>query len=154
VPLYRINAGGPPFTDSNDNAWVDQFFNTGTTLSTTNSIDLTAAQADETLYKTCRLDPVGGPSMRYRPVAVTGKQYLIKLHFAELQKDAAGQRKFQLRLDGVVKLNNFDVFAEAGGRDKAITRSFEVTSIRTYINIRFLQQVGEPMVSAIEVFEK
>ena len=53
-----------------------------------------------------------------------GKTYLVRLHFAETTFDAAGKRQFAVDLNGKRVLTDFDVFAEAGGKDKAVVRDF------------------------------
>ena len=57
-------------------------------------------------------------------VPVQNGPYTVRLHFAELNKTAANTRMFDVRLEGATVLTNFDVFAAAGGIDKAIVRTF------------------------------
>ena len=53
-----------------------------------------------------------------------GKTYLVRLHFAETTYDAAGKRRFHVDINGQRVLTDLDVFAEAGGKDKAVVKDF------------------------------
>ena len=53
-----------------------------------------------------------------------GKSYTVRLHFAELYDDGAGKRIQEVIINGKVVLPNLDVFAEAGGKDKALIKEF------------------------------
>ena len=50
------------------------------------------------------------------------KPYTVRLYFAEPTNDRAGARVFNVILGGKVVLKDFDVFAEAGGRNKALVK--------------------------------
>ena len=50
--------------------------------------------------------------------------YLVRLHFAETKYDQAGRRKFHVDLNGARVLTDFDIFAEAGAKDKAVVKDF------------------------------
>jgi hypothetical protein len=53
--------------------------------------------------------------------------YTIRLHFVE-PTFSAGQRVFDIKLNGVIVRSGFDIFAAAGGQFKATTLSFPVTA--------------------------
>ena len=74
-------------------------------------------------------------------------------HFAEAAATAAGQRVFNVNVNGARVLTNFDVFAAAGGRMKALTRDFSVTAGGTgRLLLQFLTVRGSALVNGIEVF--
>jgi hypothetical protein len=50
--------------------------------------------------------------------------YVVRLHFAELDDVEAGQRVFDVVLQGQVVLENLDVVHEAGGRYHALVKEF------------------------------
>jgi hypothetical protein len=54
--------------------------------------------------------------------------YTVRLHFAELVWSAAGQRLFNVTINGSPALTNFDVYAAAGGKDVAIVETFAVAA--------------------------
>lgn len=54
--------------------------------------------------------------------------YQVRLHFAENTWTAAGQRVFNMLLNGKTVLTDFDVFAAAGGANKAVVKEFTTTA--------------------------
>lgn len=57
----------------------------------------------------------------------SGSIYLIRLHFSE-HWGAPGQRQFNVAINGVSKLTNFDINVAAGGLNKAVVREFFVAA--------------------------
>ena len=55
--------------------------------------------------------------------------YTVRLHFAEIYWTAAGQRRFNVAINGTQVLTNFDIFATAGA-NKALVRDFSATPTR------------------------
>ena len=51
-------------------------------------------------------------------------RYLVRLHFAEIFDDAAGRRLENIQINGQPVLRNFDIFAAAGGPNKAVVKEF------------------------------
>ncbi|MBP8250748.1 MAG: PQQ-dependent sugar dehydrogenase [Herpetosiphon sp.] len=118
---------------------------------------------DDIIY--CSERSSGGTSdkvLRYTiPVSQTGKYY-VRLHFAEIywglspQGGGVGSRKFNVTLEGNTVLTNFDIFAEAGGSFRAITKTFSLDVNDGQLNINFLANqpgnVDQAKVSGIEVW--
>lgn len=50
--------------------------------------------------------------------------YLVRLHFCELEYDKAEQRKFKIYINNKTAAENYDVFAKAGGKNKAFHEDF------------------------------
>lgn len=77
----------------------------------------------------------------------------MRLHFAEKQKTAAGQRLFHINVEDRRALSNFDVFAAAGGRNRATFRQFTVDSIGTNgrIDIDLITGRDDAFVQAVEI---
>ena len=85
-------------------------------------------------------------------VPVSNGTYDVRLHFVELNKNDANLRKFDVNLEGGTnELINFDIFAEAGGMNKALTRSFTVNIVDGTVTIQFIRQVENAKISAIEI---
>ena len=146
--VYRIHAGGASYTSSIGTHWIgDSYFNTGTTVSTAAAI---ANTTDDPLYQTQRTDPAAAPELRYT-IAVANGTYTVKLFFAEIVATAAGQRVFNVNIDGTAALTNFDIFAAAAGANKAVAKAFTATATTGTITIDFVHVTGDPMVAAIEV---
>jgi len=53
------------------------------------------------------------------------KPYTVRLHFAELANDSAAKRVFDVKLQGKVVLDDFDILAASGGKNRALVREFK-----------------------------
>jgi len=72
-----------------------------------------------------------------------GASYTLRLHFSENSYTAAGQRHFNVAVNGTPVLTNFDIFATAGAADKALTQSFPATANGSgQIAVQFTQGTG------------
>ncbi len=82
------------------------------------------------------------------------RRYRVRLHFAELDDAATGPRVFDVKLQGEPVLEGLDVAAEAGARNAALVREFEVEATEA-LRVEFIGRGGEgtpgPILSAIEV---
>lgn len=119
--------GNPVF--ENGNHWIrDSYFAGGTAGANgvTNTVSDIPWLYEEERY---------GTSVYTIPVA-DGK-YTVKLHFAENFHTAAGQRVFNVEVQGVVVLTAFDIFTAAGGGRRALIRSFPgIASVNKQITVR------------------
>ena len=140
----RVNASGPAYTDPVGQIWsADTDYSGGNTWSTQSNITGTTTP---TLYQTCRW---GAFSYAFN---VPNGNYVLNLKFAEISLTGAGQRQFNVSLNGWRVLNNFDIYAAAGGAMIAVDKSFPVTVTNGQINLQFAQgAVNWPLVSAIEI---
>ncbi|MGI4788136.1 MAG: carbohydrate-binding protein, partial [Janthinobacterium lividum] len=123
-PSYQINASGSavsPFV-------ADEFFTSaGTGMSSTGNTITTAGVANAApaaVYQTARY---GGDVIYTIPNLPVGASYHVRLHFAETYWTAAGQREFNIILNGTQALTNFDIFADAGATNKADVKDFNTT---------------------------
>ena len=83
---------------------------------------------------------------------VPGGSSTIRLHFAEIFWNTAGQRLFNVAINGDQVLTNFDVFAAAGGKNRAIIKQFNATAdSRGTITIVFSSLKDNAKVSGIEI---
>jgi PKD repeat protein len=82
----------------------------------------------------------------------TKRAYRVKLHFAEIGGAAAGQRVFDVKLQGQTVLSSFDIAAQAGGQWKSVVRQFDVVA-REDVTISFVRKVGEPMINGAEIVQ-
>jgi hypothetical protein len=146
--LIQIDAGGSgssPFIADTD-------FNNGNEASTTNTISTTGVTnaAPEAVYQTVRW----APAFTYIvPGLSPGSSYTVRLHFAELTFSGAGEREFNVAINGTSVLSNFDVYATAGGQDTAVVEQFTATADALgQITISFTQgSVDNPEVAGIEI---
>ena len=145
---YRINAGGPAYVAVKGGQWIaDSYFNTGSVITTTAAI---ANTTDDPLYQSQRLGSSAAPELNYS-IAVQNGAYQVKLLFAEIVAQAAGQRVFNVKLQNSTVLSNFDIFASAGAPNKALTKTFNTTVTNGELTFEFDHVVDVPAIAAIEV---
>ena len=149
--LYRINAGGPQVTNSIGTFAADNFFSPGLTFSTASAI---AGTTDDAIYQTQRYSGTGNGTFGYA-FPVSNGTYQVKLHFAEIYWTTAGSRKFDVSIEGVKVLDNFDVVQKVGAFT-ADVENFTTTVSNGTLNIDFTAALAEggvdrPIISAIEI---
>jgi hypothetical protein len=152
----RIDCGGggdAPFTfgtASADGFSADRDERGGNTKTVSDTIDVrTAHAAPMIIYQSERW----GPSTYTIPVE-KGKTYTVRLHFAETTFDQAGARRFHVAIDGKRVLTDFDVFAEAGGKFRAVVKDFPgiAPDAEGRIVIDFIAgSADQPKIDGIEV---
>jgi hypothetical protein len=149
VPAFaaiRIKAGvAVSFTDSNGHAWLpDQGFADGETVERP---ELPIANTkDPGIYRAERY----GMSSFSQPLP-NGK-YLVKLHFAETFEGVTGpgQRVFSFNVEGR-EFKDFDVWAKAGGAQRAYVESVPVTITDGKLDIKFSSNIENPEINGIEI---
>ncbi|MBA4389247.1 MAG: hypothetical protein C0404_14835, partial [Verrucomicrobia bacterium] len=75
----------------------------------------------------------------------------VKLHFAETEGATTGQRVFDVKLQGNTVLSNFDIFQQAGGKDRGVVKEFTLASVADDVVVDLVPKVGETMIAGIEV---
>jgi len=104
---------------------------------------------DDWLYQTERWfapDP-GGPA-GYR-IPLPQGAYRVTLHFAEILKDLADRRSFDVLVEGEEKLSGY--CPGKAGFATAETKAFEVSVKDGFLEIEFVRRVADPKISGIEV---
>jgi hypothetical protein len=142
----QINSGGPavsPFA-------ADMDFTGGGTINHANTIDLSGVTnpAPTAVYQTARIG-----SFKYTiPGFAAGSSHTVRLHFAETYWTAASLRIFNVTINGTQVLTNFDVFATAGTKNKAVIEQFTANANTSgqYV-ITFTPVKDNSLVSGIEV---
>ncbi len=117
-----VNAGGA----ATGSFLADAYFSGGSTYSTTNTIDtslLTGTAPPQAVLQTERY----GEFTYTVPGFTAGSAALVTLYFSESYWTAAGQRTFNVAVNGATVLTAFDIFASAGGANRAIARTFDAT---------------------------
>ena len=141
----NINCGGT----TTGSYLADENFSGGTTASTGNSIDTSGVSnpAPQGVYQTERY---GNFTYTINGLQASAN-YAVTLQFAEFYWTAAGQRVFNVTLNGTQVLTNFDIYASAGG-NKAIAKSFNTTANSSgVITIQFTTVVDNAKCSGIQI---
>ena len=140
--LVRVNSAGGNYTDSGGNLWsADTGFTGGGTFVTSNSISGTS---DPTLYRTERY---GNFSYNFD---LENGDYLVTLKFAEIYWTSAGQRVFDVAINGQMALDNFDILSETSART-ALDKVLPATVTNGTLNISFTGVQDNAKISAIEI---
>jgi hypothetical protein len=143
---YAVNAGGAAagsFT-------ADELYSGGNTYSTTTSIDTSGVSnpAPQAVYQTERY----GNFTYTFPNLSPGVQYTVRMHESENYWTSSGQRSFNVSINGQQVLSNFDIYAAAGGANKAIVEQFTTTADATgQITIQFTSVKDNAKVDGIEI---
>jgi endo-1,4-beta-xylanase len=114
-----INAGG----SATGSFTADQYYSGGTAYTNTNTID--TSQVGSVPAAVFQSERYGAFS--YTIPSRSGAQ-TVTLYFAETYLTAAGQRLFNVSINGTTVLSSFDIYASAGGQNKAIARTFNTTA--------------------------
>jgi hypothetical protein len=153
--IVSINAGGTAVSNSggDDNSFVaDEDFTGGGTYSVTNTISIPASltnAAPTAVYQSARQ----GTTTYTIPGLTVGASYTVRLHFAELYFSAAGDREFDVAINGTTVLTNFDIFATANANYTAVVEQFTATANSSgNIVIAFTNGAkDQPMINGVEV---
>ncbi len=118
-----INVGGA----ASGTFVADTGFSGGSTYSVTTVID--TSQLSGTIPAQAVLQTERYGEFTYTLGGFTaGSAQAVTLYFAEVYWSAAGQRTFNVAINGATVLSAFDIFVAAGGRARAISRSFNTTA--------------------------
>ena len=139
----KVNCGGPALAGD----WVaDTGYAGGTARSTTTAV-ANATNAPEAVYQSRR----NAPTLAYSFADVPDGTYTIRLHFAELYAKAAGQRVFNVAIEGETKLADFDIYQEAGGGNRAVVKTFENVAVSGGLQIQGVASVDGAQFNGIEI---
>ena len=139
----RINSGGSSYTDSSGQVWsADAYFTGGTAASYTATVSGTS---DPTLYQSERF----AKTLTYN-IPVANGTYDVTLAFSEMVFNAAGQRVFNVTIEGQPVLQNFDIWALVG-KNAALQRTFTTVVTDGTLNIVGTGNKNNAKLSAIQI---
>lgn len=141
-----ISAGGP----AAGYFAADEDFNGGTPSGTNDTININGVTnpAPQSVYQNLRF----GNFTYTLPGLTAGANYVVRLHFDEFYWTQAGQRVFNVSINGTQVLTNFDIFAAAGGKDVAIAEQFAATAnAQGQIVLQFAAVKDNASVNGIEI---
>jgi chitinase len=150
----RVNSGASAYTDSGGTAWsADATYTSGnwgydTLYGGSTTAQAIAGTSDPALYQSYDLfNNWAGYAFD-----VPNGSYQVTLKMVEDWANAAGQRKFDVRIEGTTVLTAFDIFASCGAFT-ACDRTFAATVTDGQLNVQFNMNGGAnyATVSAIAV---
>ncbi|WP_028978752.1 malectin domain-containing carbohydrate-binding protein [Sporocytophaga myxococcoides] len=161
--LYRVNSGGPVVKDL-PMEWATDMQDAPAPYLDANSANYTTGSnmwtgtnitgAPDLLFGDNRLNLLENKSLIMKfPVPQNGK-YKVNLYFAQkVNGDVTGpdQQIFHVKVEDLMALENFDIYAEAGMN--AIKKTCVVDVNDKTLNINFFRRKGNPQVNAIEIFQ-
>jgi len=111
--------------------------------------DVVQAETDAEIYKTERWNSY----LAYAIPVESGKEYKLTLKFAEIYFGTSGSRLFDVRVEGQLFLNSYDVCAEAGGKNIAKDTSIVIIPTDNFIQIELTSVKDNVSIKGIEVNE-
>jgi hypothetical protein len=142
-----INAGG----SASGSFTADQYFSGGSTYTNTATIDMSQITSNVPPAAIFNTERYG--AMTYTiPNRTAGSAQTVTLYFAETYVTAAGQRLFNVTINGSTVLSSFDIYASAGGSNRAIVRTFTTTANSSgQVVIGFVAGTQNPKINGISV---
>ena len=151
--VFATNAGGANYTASDGTEYVASsettVFSGGTDFSVNDEITNTD---DDPLYQT-ELYGGGSGSAPAAPnvsVPVEDGTYEVTLKFAELFQTSEDARLFDVYVEGEQKLNDYDIYAEAG-QFNATDKTYTVEVTDGELNVDFTASVDNAKIGAVKV---
>jgi len=141
-----INCGGP----AAGSFLADIYYDIGTAFATGTAIDTTGVlnPAPMVVYQSQRY----GNVTYTLPYLTPNTSYNVRLHFAEIYWTAPAQRRFNVLLNGVQVLSNFDIFSAAGASFKANIQSFNAISDKSgVIRVKLVTVTDNASINGLEI---
>ena len=137
---FAINCGGDQYISADGTVYLQTpngSYNTTSTITGTN---------DQFIYQSEK----SGKTFSYN-FPIDNGEYIVILKFAELYWSGAGSRIFNCSIENVPVLTNFDIAAEAGGKYKALDKTFQTTVSDGILNIAFTTVTDNAKISGISI---
>ena len=80
-----------------------------------------------------------------------GKQFTVRLHFAELEGLEPGERVFDVSIQGKRVLKSFDIAGETGGAMRGTVKEFGGITTDGTLDLSFSNEIGEACLSGVQV---
>ncbi len=147
----RVNCAGPQYTGGGNTWLADQAYTAGgwgyTGGSTANAGNIAVAgTTDGVLYQTERF---GSPSYTFDNVP--DGIYNVTLKFSESYFTTTGSRVFNVVMEGVTVLSNYDIIAATGAIHTADDRTFSVAVTGGQLAITMNASVNTGSINAIQI---
>jgi len=150
--VIRVNAGGPQYTDGGGNIWAaDKAYTAGTWgyqggggTADAGAIPI-GGTTDDVLYRTERY---GNPSYIFDNMPQG--DYTVTFKFAENYWTNAGERVFNVMIEGATVISSLDIYSQAGA-NYALDRVVNVTITDGQMNITSNASVDGALFMAIQI---
>lgn len=140
--IFAVNAGGPEYVDATGTLYeADTLFSGGRTYARATAI---AGTEDDVLYQSERFG-----NFAYN-IPLPNDTYMVTLQFAEIYWGQAGQRRFDVKIEGTKVVSNLDLVAEVGPTG-AYEVTFPVHLTDEELNLTFRTDRDNAKVSAIRI---
>lgn len=153
--IYRVNAGGGTASAS-DGDWTGdwQQYHAGSDETTTTSDSITVGPSvpDGTPESLFQSEVYGEQTWTFSDNIQSGQQYEVRLYFAETFHQTAGNRVFDVAVEGDQVLTDFDIYEQVG-HDSGLMRAYRVTPSDGDITVDLLASTNNPKISAIEIVQ-
>ncbi len=80
-------------------------------------------------------------------------RYTVRLAFAELDHNAAGKRVFDIKIQDQLVAENFDIFLEAGGKNRALVREFAGIEATDTLTVEFIPRTARPTPDQLPILQ-
>ncbi|MFT5152117.1 MAG: hypothetical protein ACI841_002108, partial [Planctomycetota bacterium] len=138
------NAGYGAYIGGDSRVWLPDYGRTGESIVVSGIAFITGA-TEQGLYRSAR----SGASFGYHWGLPNG-EYELTLHMVELAWGFPGLRIFDVSIEGVVEVDDLDLFASAG-LNVAHPVTLPVTVTDGMLDIELFASTGEAMISALEL---
>ena len=112
-------------------------------------VTINANTSDQTIFKSER-SAIAKADFSYS-ISSPNETYTLKLGFAEIGFNNAGERFFNVFAQGEQILFGYDIIADSGGNNIAIIKSFSITVINQLVNLSFVSLQDNAKISNIEI---
>ncbi|MEO6230532.1 MAG: malectin domain-containing carbohydrate-binding protein [Ferruginibacter sp.] len=165
--LYRINCGGPLYTDENNNQWTTGKYVASSWTGDFENLPKEFASQRRTFspiknthdWKLFQSFRYGKDKLKF-DFDVADGEYLVDLYFIEPWLgigggiDATGMRIFDVAINDETVLNDLDIWKEAGS-NTVLRKTVSAKSVNGKIVISFPEtKVGQALISAITIAKK
>ncbi len=79
--------------------------------------------------------------------------YRVRLAFADPQNDQPGRRVFDIKLQGKLVQEDFDIVKEAGGRNRAVFKQFDGIEVSDKLVIELVHKAGKPTAEQLPILQ-
>lgn len=101
--------------------------------------------APQVIYQSNRY----GSRLNYNLAGVPNGNYTVRLHFAETYYSAANLRKFNVSVEGVSKLTSFAIFAQTGGKNRAVVKIFDNVTVSGGLQVDLVGTLSTAQINGI-----